>query len=78
MKPSKKAIKQKWWRTGAVGALCLGTGVSGCVECGFLKHGGAPLWQWAGGGTIFLFLVVFGVVFLIKAGLLEKEWKDES
>ena len=78
MKPSKEEIKRKWWRTGALGALSLGTGVSGCVECGFLKHSGAPVWQWAGGGTLFLILLVLGVVLLVKAGLLEAGWKSDD
>ena len=64
---------RKWLFTGGAGASLLGFGVCAAIECGFLKHDGAPWYFWVIGGTLALCALIAGVVLLIKAGFLEKE-----
>jgi len=65
--------KTKWLLTGGTGASLFGFGLCAVVECGFLKYDGALWWHWAGLGTISLVVTMVGLVFLIKAGIMEKE-----
>ncbi|MFS4415166.1 hypothetical protein [Maribacter sp. 2307ULW6-5] len=78
MKDNRRAIRRKWLYTGGFGALFLGAGICGCVESGFLKHGNGPTWWWVLSGTLSLMATVGGVVLLIKAGAMEKEWKSKK
>ena len=71
----RKVLKRRWWWYGGGGAALLGFGVCCTVESGFLKHGGEPWYVWAVWGTLSLCPVIAGIVFLIKAGLLEYELK---
>jgi len=65
----------KWLYTGGIGASLFGFGLCSVVECAFLKHNGAEWWHWVGLGTISLGVVIFGLVLLIKAGVMEKDLK---
>jgi hypothetical protein len=63
--------KLKWWLFGAGGALLFGSGLSIAIECSHLKHSGDNFWLWVIGGTVGIGLALSGVVFLIRAGILE-------
>lgn len=74
---NKLSKKQLWWLYGAFGALFLGSGVSIALEASHWKHQGESLLLWAGCGTLGIGLVVAGVVFLIRAGILDREIKKK-
>ena len=67
--------RSKWLVTGGTGASLFGFGLCAVVESGFLKHSGSgsDWWLWMGLGTLSLIMTIFGLVLLIKAGLMEKE-----
>ena len=64
--------RKKWLLTGGAGASLFGFGLCAVVESGFLKHGDSEWWEWVGLGTASLIVTIFGLVLLIKAGLMEK------
>lgn len=76
MAESRKKLYRKWLFLGGLGALLLGTGVSCAIESGFLKHNGAPTWQWVLAGTGSLTVLISGIVILIKTAFLERELKE--
>ncbi|HEA23393.1 hypothetical protein LCGC14_1797720 [marine sediment metagenome] len=73
-----KRKKRLWWIYGGTGSALLGLGVSCAVESGFLKHADEAWYIWATAGTISLCFIVAGVVFLIRAGLLDFEIKNQN
>lgn len=76
MANSKKKLKRKWLFRGGLGCLLVGTGVSFAIESGFLRHSGAPLWQWVLAGTVSLAILIYGVLMLIKTAFLEQKLKE--
>jgi hypothetical protein len=69
--------KVKWWLYGAGGALLFGSGLSIAIECSHIKHSGDHFWLWVFGGTCGLGLALSGVVFLIKAGILQYKMQSQ-
>lgn len=63
----KSQLKKRYWITGGLGSLLLGSGLSGMIECGFLKHSDAPNWQWIAGGTFALIVLMSGVNLLFDS-----------
>ena len=59
--------KTQWLLRGGLGAALTGFGICAIVECGFLKHDGAPVIQWAGFGTLSLIVFIAGICLLIDA-----------
>ena len=74
-KDSKRKLRNTWLLTGGSGAVLLGTGISGAIECGFLKHSGGIWWQWVLCGTVSLVLVMVGIILLIKSAFMERDLK---
>jgi hypothetical protein len=72
----RKTLRNKWLWQGGLGAALLGFGSCCVVESGFLKHNGAPIWQWTLFGTLSLCILISGVVLLIKAGFLGEALKN--
>ncbi len=68
--------KMKWWLYGGFGALFFGSGLSIAIECSHIKHGEGPFWAWVIGGTVGIGLAVSGIIFLIRAGILEAQRKE--
>ena len=62
-----KKLKKRFWMSGGVGSLLLGSGLSALIECGFLKHSDAPNWQWIAGGTVSLIIFMSGVNLLFDS-----------
>lgn len=62
-----RQLKKRYWITGGLGSLLLGSGLSGMIECGFLKHSDAPNWQWIAGGTFALIVLMSGVNLLFDS-----------
>lgn len=71
MMPTKK----EWLLTGGVGASLFGLGICTTIECAFLKYDGYEWFIWTGLGTFSLFVLILGIVLLIKAGLMETKLK---
>nr|WP_299345437.1 hypothetical protein [Allomuricauda sp.] len=71
-------MKRKWLWTGGLRASLFGFGICCLIECGFLKHSEAPWYQWVLLGTLSLIITILGLVFLIKAGLLEEKIKNKN
>ena len=67
--------KKKWLLTGGIGASLFGFGLCGVLESGFLKHGDVAWWIWSSLGTVALSVTILGLVLLIKAGVMEKDYK---
>lgn len=70
--------KQLWWLYGSCGALFLGSGLSIAIEASHWKHQGEPFLVWVGFGVLGIGLVVSGVVFLIRAGIIKYELSKQS
>jgi len=62
-----KKLKKRYWMSGGIGSLLLGSGISALIECGFLKHSDAPDWQWIAGGTLALIVFMSGVNLLFDS-----------
>lgn len=67
--------RKKWFLTGGAGASLFGFGICAVVESGFLKHSGAEWRAWVTWGTMSLIVTILGLVLLIKAGVMEKDFK---
>jgi ABC-type phosphate transport system auxiliary subunit len=63
---------QKWLLKGGLGAVLVGSGFSLGVEASHWKHSGVALWQWMGGGTLGIAILIIGLIVLIKAGQQER------
>ena len=70
--------KMKWWLYGAGGALLFGSGLSIAMECSHLKHSDYLDWWWILGGTAGIGIALSGVVFLIRAGILQYHMYREN
>ncbi|MEO0571675.1 MAG: hypothetical protein AAF039_08215 [Bacteroidota bacterium] len=66
--------KRKWLLMGGAGASLFCFGICAVIESGFLKHSGVKWWYWAGLGTVSLAVTMVGLVLLIKAGVMEKDF----
>jgi len=64
---NRKKIKRRYWISGGIGSLFVGSGLSAMIECGFLKHGDAPDWQWIAGGTLSLIIFMSGLNLLFDS-----------
>lgn len=74
----KLTKKQSWWLYGSLGAFLLGSGFSLAAEASHWKHAGQSFWQWTLGGIAGIGLLLSGVVLLIKAGVIERELRQEK
>ena len=76
-----KKLRKRYWSSGGIGSLLLGSGLSALIECGFLKHSEAPDWQWIAGGTFSLIVLMSGVNLLFDSFhcklKLEKDHEQE-
>ena len=63
----RKKLKTRYWVSGGIGSLLLGSGLSAIVECGFIKHSDAPDWQWIVGGTVSLIIFMSGINLLFDS-----------
>lgn len=70
---SMRARRRKWLITGGIGASLTGFGLCAVAEVGFLKFSGGSWVVWVPLGTLSLCVFILGLVFLIKAGHLEKK-----
>lgn len=75
---NQRKARRTWWIKGGVGAIMLGTGLSGAIESGFLKNNNEAGLLWILTGTLSLGLVISGVVFLIQAGLIDHELRKTT
>ncbi|MEP3210079.1 MAG: hypothetical protein ABJN95_12850 [Maribacter sp.] len=76
--PNRKKLKREWFVKGTLGALLFGFGLCCMIESGFLKHTGAPWYEWVLAGTISLCITMAGLVYLIKAGISGHELKKKN
>ena len=71
-------LRQKWWAYGSAGALLFGSGLSIIAEASHWKHDGSLWYWWVFGGVVGIALAVSGVVFLIRAGILQSQFRSKD
>ena len=68
----------QWLVRGGLGASLSGFGACAIVECGFLKHEGAPWLEWVGLGTLSLIAFNAGICLIADAVRFRIKMDEES
>ncbi|MTI19778.1 hypothetical protein E1176_01965 [Fulvivirga sp. RKSG066] len=63
----RATLKRKWLLSGGLGAVGFGSGLCAVIEVAFMRHEGAPFWQWFLLGTVSLAVLITGLNFIINA-----------
>lgn len=62
-----KELYRKWLVRGGLGALLIGTGLSGLLEVALMKHNYTGFWVWFSLGTLAFIIIMSGLSIMIDA-----------